>query len=311
MFIENSFRDELTARFSGRVRFDEPLGSYMAYRIGGPADALVFPQSEEELSWLVAAVRSRSIPLTVLGTGTNLLIHDDGIRGVALCLGPGWDAIETLIEDSQGVIIRCGGSVAKARLLSWACENGLTGLEFSSGVPGSIGGGVFMNAGTKYGSYGDILEELRLFSFSAGPIQLKREQLYFGYREQTAVKDAVIVWVTFRLRRGVKETIRAEIDRIITERTDKQPLGHPSCGSTFKNPPGFSAGRLIERSGLKGLRVGGAEISQKHANFILNTNNAKAADITTLMDIIVCSVRSRSGITLEPEVIMLGGPKVK
>lgn len=307
MSIGHSFRSELRNRLDVRVRFDEPLKPYMAYRIGGPADVLVFPASEAELTWLSDQAAQNSVPITVVGTGTNLLVHDDGIRGIVILLENAFDQIEVVEHQAEAVLVRAGGGVTKPHFLDWACDNGLTGLEFSSGVPGTVGGGIYMNAGTKYGSYSDILTELRLFSFKNGPSCCRREELFFGYREQTAVKEAIVVSATFKLRKGDHNAIRREVQRIIAERAKKQPLDLPSCGSTFKNPPGFSAGRLIERCDLKGLRVGGAEISAKHANFILNTGDAMAADVLTLIDIATATVKYRTGVTLENEVILLGG----
>jgi UDP-N-acetylmuramate dehydrogenase len=166
-----------------------------------------------------------------------------------------------------------------------------------------------MNAGTKYGCYADILKELRLFDFNRGFETLARESLYFGYREQTAVGKALVTSMVFELSPGESQTVRREVDRIIAERAEKQPLDFPSCGSTFKNPPGHSAGRLIEKAGLKGLSIGGAEISTKHANFILNKNNAKASDILALIDIIKARVKDQFDVALECEVIVLGDPR--
>lgn len=311
MSIDPSSKQELALNFGGRALFGEPLSSYVAYRIGGPADVLVFPRSEEELIWLGEFSKRRSLPIVVLGTGTNLLVHDDGIRGITVILRDGLDKIEIIEKGVNGVVVKAGGGVLKDTLLKWACEKEFSGLEFSSGVPGTIGGGIFMNAGTQYGSYGDILTELRLFKFGSGISVFKREELHFGYREQDAVKDAIVLSATFKLGIGHGPTIQAEINRIIAERAEKQPLDYPSCGSTFKNPPGKSAGRLIERSGIKGLRIGGAEISEKHANFILNKGNAKASDVLTLIDIATVIVRQKFGVLLEPEVISLGGPEAQ
>jgi UDP-N-acetylmuramate dehydrogenase len=303
-----SFSDSLRNKFADRVLFDEPLAKYLAYSVGGPADALIFPYDEEELVWISDKCREAQVPITIVGTGTNLLVRDEGIRGVTLSLAKAFQKIEVVAKNSDGSIhVRAGGGIGKPQLLEWAAGEGLTGLEFSSGVPGTIGGGIFMNAGTKYGCYGDILKDLRLFDFKSGGRNVSRSEAHFGYREQTAVKDTLVVWATFELKAGDKTAIRAEIDRIIAERAAKQPLDHPSCGSTFKNPEGHSAGRLIEKAGLKGTRIGGAEISEKHANFILNKGNASANDILSLIRIVKEKVRSEFGIALECEVIILGG----
>lgn len=304
--ITLSLRNIFSDRLGDQVLFDEPLKNHVAYRVGGPADILVFPQTEEDLIWLGEISKSQNLPITVIGTGTNLLVKDQGIRGITLSLESAFKEIEVTEKTPSGVLARVGGGVTKPGFLKWAISQGLTGLEFSSGVPGTIGGGIFMNAGTKYGSYGDILKELRLFDFSKGPYTVSKDQFHFGYREQTAVKDRLVVWASFELRKGDTKAIQIEVDRIIEERALKQPLDFPSCGSTFKNPPGFSAGRLIEKAGLKGLSRGGAQISEKHANFILNKDQASAQDILDLIQIAKDAVKKQFGVTLECEVIILG-----
>jgi UDP-N-acetylmuramate dehydrogenase len=301
--IETSFKN----RLGKSVLFHEPLKNHVAYRVGGPADILAFPQSEEDLVWIGQQAQAHSLPLTVIGRGTNLLVSDKGIRGITVSLEKAFKTIELLSQQPDGKIwVKAGGGVSKPELLEWAVQGGFTGLEFSSGVPGTIGGGIFMNAGTKYGCYGDILKELRLFDFSTGAQTFSRKEFHFGYREQTAVKNRLVLWATFELIRGEPTAIRTEVNRIIQERADKQPLDFPSCGSTFKNPEGYSAGRLIEKAGLKGRTVGGAQISEKHANFILNKGNATAQDILDLIQIAKDTVQSQFGVTLECEVIILG-----
>jgi len=297
-----------TEKFGDRVRFREPLAPYLAYRVGGPADILVFPQNEEELLWLSTTAKQLCLTLTVIGVGTNLLVRDEGIRGITISLARAFQDISLVERPAQQdeVWIKVGGGVEKPRLLEWTISQGLKGLEFSAGVPGTIGGGIYMNAGTKYGCYGDILKELRLFDFEGGPRQLARHEVHFGYREQNAVGNALVTSAVFELSPGDSAAQRAEVDRIIAERAAKQPLDFPSCGSTFKNPEGHSAGRLIEKAGLKGLTVGGAQISDKHANFILNKENASAQDILKLIEIIREKVRETFAVSLETEVIILG-----
>ncbi|MFM8313209.1 MAG: UDP-N-acetylmuramate dehydrogenase [Deltaproteobacteria bacterium] len=293
-------------KLGDRAKFDAPLAPYVAYNVGGPADILVFPTTEEELIWIDQIAKQHQVPLTVIGTGTNLLVVDSGIRGIVISLAHAFQEIEQIPHSPENrVWVRCGGGVLKPQLLEWAIHKGLTGLEFSSGVPGTIGGGIYMNAGTKYGCYGDILKELRFYDFKNGFKQLKRDELHFSYRE-SEVRNSLVIWATFELKYGNAKDIRAEVDRIIQERADKQPLDYPSCGSTFKNGPNYSSGRLIEKAGLKGLKVGGAEISTKHANFILNKGNATAKDILTLIDIIKVRVHDQFGVNLECEVCVLG-----
>ncbi len=303
-------RAEFLSFFGDRVKFDEPLAPYLAYRVGGPADILVFPQSEADLEWISDAAERHSLPVTIVGTGTNLLVRDRGIRGIVVSLSKAFQGIEMMPSPSEDrVWVRVGGGVEKPRILDWAVDRGLSGLEFSAGVPGTIGGGIFMNAGTKYGCYGDILKQLRLYDFKTGGRLLKREEVHFGYRHQNAVGDDLVVWTIFELGHGEREAMREEVQRIIAERAAKQPLDFPSCGSTFKNPEGYSAGRLIEKAGLKGTTVGGAEISLKHANFILNKGDASASDILTLIGMIKDKVFNDFNVQLECEVIILGEAK--
>lgn len=298
------FRDH----FGDRVLFDEKLAPYLAYRIGGPADALVFPKDEVDLEWLRVRARELGIPVTVIGTGTNLLVLDEGIRGIVVSFSRGFREIEIVDRTDDGVIIRCGAGVEKPVLLEWAIENSYAGLEFSSGVPGTLGGGIFMNAGTKYGCYADILAEFTVFDLESGLKRYGRDEFSFGYRQQNALKNGrFVVSMLFHLKHGDKQALRTEVDRIIAERAEKQPLDFPSCGSTFKNPEGFSAGRLIEKAGLKGTRVGGAEISLKHANFFLNKGEASAKDVLSLIDITRRTVLEKFQVELQCEVVVLGG----
>lgn len=308
----NNYSEELLAsfqvQFRDRVKFNEPVAPYVAYRVGGPADILVFPKVEADLEFVAKVANANSVPITIIGTGTNLLVKDKGIRGITVSLKEAFKEIAwSPNSNPDRLVVRAGGGVEKPLLLEWAIENSLTGLEFSSGVPGTIGGGIFMNAGTKYGCYGDILREIRLFDFVTGARQIKTSVTQFEYRKQHLVKDTLVLWTDFELKRGDKSAIRMEVNRIIAERASKQPLDFPSCGSTFKNPPeGMSAGRLIEKSNLKGTRIGGAEISEKHANFILNKGGASASDILGLIDIVKQKVKEQFQVELECEVIILG-----
>ncbi len=306
-FNNSRIIDRCKAAFAERVRFNEPLAPIVAYRVGGPADILVFPNNESDLNEIKKLSEDEKLPITIIGTGTNLLVRDGGIRGITVSLLHAFKEIEYVGKTPQNShLVRTGGGVGKPELLEWAINQGFAGLEFSAGVPGTIGGGIFMNAGTKYGCYGDILREIRLFDFESGARQLKTEKAQFGYREQKLVKGSLVLWTLFELTTGDGGAIRTEVDRIIAEREAKQPLDYPSCGSTFKNPEGLSAGRLIEKTGLKGLQIGGAVISEKHANFILNKGNAKASDILALIEVIKEKVKEQSSVELECEVIILG-----
>ncbi|MCB0403857.1 MAG: UDP-N-acetylmuramate dehydrogenase [Bdellovibrionales bacterium] len=305
--ISPSLRKQFCERFGDRARFDEPLAPHVAYGVGGPADVLVFPKTEDELSWISTTAREYALAITTIGTGTNLLVRDGGIRGVTISIRETFRDVQILEKKNGHTLVRCGGGVDKPAFLNWAVERGLGGLVFSAGVPGTIGGGIFMNAGTKYGCYGDILTRLRLFDFETGGREYGRNELHFGYRHQSHITPRTLVaWAEFSLEDSNPVEMRAEVDRIIEERAAKQPLDFPSCGSTFKNPEGFSAGRLVEKVGLKGRSIGGAQISTKHANFILNKNHARASDILDLIQIAKTEVYSKFGVQLECEVVVVG-----
>lgn len=310
-YFNTETKDALKKKLGSKVLFNEILSTHVAYGVGGPADALVFPETAEDLIWISSFAKDKKIPLTIIGTGTNLLVRDEGIRGITISLAKAFKEIAYVSDKSvPEPLIRVGGGVSKPELLTWAIKEGLTGLEFSAGVPGTIGGGIYMNAGTKYGSYGDILKKLTLFDFKDGVKHYNREELHFGYREQNAVGKNLVIETVFQLKKGDSTTIQTEVDRIIQERAEKQPLDYPSCGSTFKNPEGYSAGRLIEKTGLKGTTIGGAQISLKHANFILNKGNAKAQDILDLIQIVKERVWQQFGVKLENEVIVVGGDEL-
>ncbi|MEZ4750697.1 MAG: FAD-binding protein [Bdellovibrionota bacterium] len=198
--ISPNLCEQFTQVFGNRVRFDEALAPYVAYAVGGPADILVFPKTESELAWIAAAARENGLPITTIGTGTNLLVRDGGIRGITLSIKETFTDIQVLEKKEGTTLVRCGGGVEKPTLLNWAVERGYGGLVFSSGVPGTIGGGIFMNAGTKYGCYGDILTRLRVFDFDSGGQEYGRDELHFGYRHQSHITAKTLVaWADFAL----------------------------------------------------------------------------------------------------------------
>ncbi len=304
--IQSAFVHKLGAR----VSFGTPLWPYVSYRVGGPADILVFPKNISDLEAVDELAMGHGLTVTLIGQGSNVLVRDEGVRGIVLMMGEFEKKIQIHRRASEGCVVEVTASTLKQELLEWAISHGLSGLEFSTGIPGTVGGGIFMNAGTKYGSYGDILTSLSVYEFGGGGRKtFQREEISFSYREQDVIKNSAVVSATFQLKEGNVAKMRETVNSILSERAAKQPLHLPSCGSTFKNPPGYSAGRLIEASGLKGLRVGGAEISLKHANFILNVEKAKAKDILDLIDIIKETVKEKFQIALECEVIILGDEK--
>ncbi|HKA90282.1 MAG TPA: UDP-N-acetylmuramate dehydrogenase [Haliangiales bacterium] len=289
---------------NGELRLDEPMSRHTTLRIGGPADAWVAPRTIDELERILAACAGEGVPVAAVGGGSNLLVLDGGVRGLVVStrllrrlerLGP------------TGVIVEAGVSTGKA--LHAATEWELGGVEFLGGVPGSVGGGLVMNAGTYLGEFKDVTVEVASVRIADGAL-VRRDNAACGfrYRGSDLPRDEVVVEATLRLRPRPRGEIEAEVRTLRDRRHEREPKGLPNAGSIFKNPPGDYAGRLIEACGLKGRRVGGAEVSPKHANWIVNVGAARAADVLELIDIVRESVKERHGIDLELEVKVLGDP---
>lgn len=288
--------------FGCSVKRDAPMKDYTSFRTGGPADLLIEPRSEEQLSQILRCCDQQRVRPVILGNGSNVLVSDEGIRGVVLCLVPGLDELS-----EQDGIITCGVGVSMTRLCRFALERSLTGLEFAFGIPGSAGGAAFMNAGAYGGEMKDVLAGCTHLTQSGERGSLRGDELALGYR-RSAYRDNgfVITSLMLRLVPGEKEAIRARMEDLIGRRKAKQPLEYPSAGSTFKRPEGYYAGALIEGCGLKGASVGGAQVSEKHAGFVINKGNASAADILALIRLIQDTVEREKGVRLEPEVRFLG-----
>ena len=298
--------------FKGSHLKNENLAKWVAFRVGGPAEHFFMPHNEADVRACIDYAHQEKLPLQVLGSGTNLLIRDGGVKGMVLYLGAGLHGdVEILEENDAGLLLRVPGHWPKAKLLSLALKKSWAGLEFSAGIPGTLGGAVYMNAGTKWGSYGDVVEKVRLYSSTLGLVEQSKEQMKFTYRghgEGLLANGSVVLSVDLRLKKRNLNDIRKLVDEILSYRGSKQPLELPNCGSVFKNPESSEkgAGRLIESCGLKGLTVGRAQISLKHANFILNLGGAKASDIESLIQMAQEKVDEKFKIKLEPEVIILG-----
>lgn len=293
---------DLNALVSGRVRTDVPLREHTTWRVGGPARVFVEPAGPEDLSAVVKYARERGIPLTVLGNGSNLLIADEGLDGIVVKVGP----LMSRIQIGQGVIEAQAGA-KMARILSAAGEAGRGGLEFMAGIPASVGGAVAMNAGANGSSIGDRVLEVTVVDQDGGIQVRTRAELGFAYRFSVLqTSGAIVAAVRLACLPRSGELIRAEMREYLEKRRKTQPLEYPSAGSVFRNPPGEAAGRLIDRAGGKGLRVGDAQVSPKHANFIVNLGSAKAREILELMNRVQTLVLNATGILLEPEVKFLG-----
>ena len=303
---------DLKKILSAGVRESVSLAPYATYRIGGAADVLIEAPSELELIRALEYVHKSGISFFILGSGSNLLIDDRGFRGVVFNLGPSLPAtIEVRREDEEHVWIRVPAWYSKAQLLSDALDRSWAGLEFSAGIPGTLGGAVYMNAGTKWGAYADVIDSVRLYHVQQGVIEKSVAEMGFRYRghgEASLGRESIVLSVDLKLvKRDHMQTSKDLVQEILAYRGDKQPLERPNCGSVFKNPENSErgAGRLIEAAGLKRHRIGGAMISDKHANFILNVDHASSADIKSLIAHAQAEVEKNFSIALEREVIFV------
>lgn len=289
------------------VLVQEPMAAHTTFKIGGPADVFVSPLTEESLCDCVKACRVASVPYFLLGCGSDLLVSDKGIRGVVIdCAGALDDIL--LLGDPHGecqLVCEAGATLKDTSQL--AASLGLSGLEFACGIPGSIGGAVFMNAGAYDGCIADVLQSARCL-FPDGSVQeLARDELDFGYRASRVRNEGLVVLsATFALRPGDASAIQTRVDELTSARESKQPLEYPSAGSTFKRPEGYFAGKLITDAGLKGYQVGGAAVSTKHAGFVVNLGGASAADVLAVIQHVQEEVQRQFGVALEPEVRLVG-----
>lgn len=303
--IGAAVRAWLHERFGARVRFAEPLSRHTSFRIGGPADAWVEVASAGELLALLETARGAAVPVAVLGIGTNVLVADRGMRGIVVKLGRALGTFTWTADDAHWAV-RAGAAAPFKKLVMEAAARGLAGLEFAEGIPGSIGGGLLMNAGAFGGEISQCVTAIEVVSAGGGIRELPRADLQFGYRRFDLPADHIVTRVDFALAPGDPAAIRGAMAAAKARRDKKQPLGYPNAGSVFKNPPGEFAGRLIEAAGLKGRRIGDAMISEQHANFIVNVGAATAADVKALMDEVAETVWRARAIRLVPEIKLVG-----
>jgi UDP-N-acetylmuramate dehydrogenase len=293
----------------GEVRVQEPLADHTSFRIGGPADYLVFPADRDDLVALLAQVQGRKLRYVILGGGTNLLVRDGGFRGVVISLMR-LAAVTTKREyrslGGSFAVVHAEAGAPLAKVLRHAVEQELAGLEFAVGIPGTVGGAVCMNAGTAQGEMGDIIDTVTLLSPPGGLLTRHRDEMGFGYRRAKVPPGHVVLDAKIILRHVPREKITAGMKQLMTMRRERQPWGLPNAGSVFRNPLDEAAGRLIETAGLKGKTVGRAQISEKHANFIMNLGGARAADVLKLMDIVQERVLAVHKVRLEPEIKIIG-----
>ena len=283
-----------------KVLCDEPMASHTSFRIGGPAKRMAFPAETEQVVLLVSFAQELGITPLLMGNGTNLLVSDRGIDGLVINTK---EMDKVFLGENEGEIVaQAGASLTRAAL--FALDNGLSGLEFAHGIPGSVGGGISMNAGAYGGEMKDVLAGAAILFPEEGVKYLTCEELHLSYRHTIINEhpDAVVLYGVFRLQKGDKGEIKEKMDELMTRRKGSQPLEYPSAGSFFKRPAGYFAGALIEQANCKGMTVGGAQISEKHAGFLINTGNAKCADVLALMEAVQKRVYEMHGVSLEPEV---------
>jgi UDP-N-acetylmuramate dehydrogenase len=285
-----------------RAAFDEPLARHTSLRVGGPADALARPASREELGALLELCRDARLPWWILGGGFNTLVRDAGYRGVAISLAS-FRALR-----AEGELVTAEAGVSHAALTRLCAESGRTGLEFGVGIPGTIGGWLRMNAGTREREVAAVAHEVEVLDLAGGARWLSAASLAWHYRELAIPEHSVVLGGRFRTTPDDPGAIRARMDALLAQRRATQPISERSCGSVFKNPPGDHAGRLIEAAGLKGSRAGAARISELHANFIVTERGASAADVLALIERAQETVARSFGVALAPEVRIVGEP---
>lgn len=300
--MNDQFLTELQNVMGGSGIFmEEPMKKHTTFRVGGPADVLVQPD-ETALAAILALCRQYHVPYSFIGNGSNLLVGDKGIRGVVIEMT---DPMGNIEVDGTKITAQAGAMLSK--IANTAASNGLGGMEFAAGIPGSVGGAVVMNAGAYGGEMKDIIEKVYVLDENGVQLELDRDALDFGYRHSCIPeKKYIVTKVVLELVPRNEVEIRSKMKELNEKRAEKQPLQYPSAGSTFKRPEGYFAGKLIMDAGLRGYQVGGAQVSEKHCGFVINKGDATAADICQLMRDVSDKVQAQFGVVLEPEVKMIG-----
>ena len=286
-----------------KIKYNEPLSKHTSFNIGGPADVLVEVSTGDELASVLEIIKKENYDFFLLGNGSNVLASDEGFKGVIIKLVG--DFLNVKVEKDT---ITAGAGVTLTKLANAAMNASLSGLEFASGIPGTLGGALFMNAGAYGGEMKQIVEEVTVFDKEEGTIKvLSGEEMNFGYRRSVLKEKGYIALSSvMKLKESDSSAIRETMLDLAKKRKEKQPREYPSAGSTFKRPEGYFAGKLIEDAGLGGYSVGGAQVSEKHKGFVINKGNATAKDVSDLMEHVIKTVKEQSGVTLEPEVLLLG-----
>jgi UDP-N-acetylmuramate dehydrogenase len=293
------------AGFAGEVRLGEPMSKHTSLGIGGPAEAMAYPESVEELARITGLANKNGVPVFYLGNGTNILVLDGGIPGLVINMKK-LDWLELQHGGSGTTQVHAGAGVMLPKLVSYCTENGFTGLEFMAGIPGTVGGAIAMNAGTKEAEMKDVLTTVTVIS-NDGTIEKKRpSELNMEYRRTGIPADSVVADSSFAVLPWPKEEVKEKVASNLRMRKASQPAGVRSAGSTFKNPPGYSAWKLIDMAGMREKQVGQAQVSRMHTNFLINLGGATARDFKALMDMVIKAVQDKLNITLEPEIKIVG-----
>ena len=301
--MNQSFYDKLNNVIGkDSILIDEPMSRHTTFRVGGPADFFVTPKAKEEVRDVIRICKEAGMPSYIIGNGSNLLVSDAGYRGVIVQIYKEMNEVKV-----EGDLVKAQAGALLSGIAAKALGAELSGFEFASGIPGTIGGACVMNAGAYGGEMKDVLESVTVLTGEGKIIELGRNELELGYRTSViAKKGYIVLGAALKLERGDGEKIKAYMDELKEKRVTKQPLEYPSAGSTFKRPEGYFAGKLIEDAGLRGFQVGGAQVSEKHCGFVINRDHAAAADIMELMRQVQIRVKENSGVNLEPEVTRLG-----
>jgi len=299
--LEKDYKKGAKGLIEGRVLFDAPMRQFTSIKVGGPADSLFFPKDVDELRKLVRYARRKSIPFFILGKGTNLVVRDKGVRGWVISLTQGMKKIQL-----NGEVVEAEGGLPLQRLVQFTIQKGLTGLEPFFGIPGTVGGGLAMNAGAWGAELKDVLRSITLMKDDGEVVERSRPRLKFSYRRLDLPSSWIILKGRFQLKKGKKEEILERVKSYSEMRERTQPLDSPSAGSIFKNPKEGPAGKWIEEAGLKGFRMGQAMISDRHANFIINLGKATAGEVIDLMELVERKIYEKKGISLEREVKVVG-----
>ena len=288
-----------------KLKIDEPLARYASMKIGGPADYFLEVENSAALAQLLPALRRYDLPVCLLGNGSNVLISDRGVRGAVIHLAGEFRKIDWH-EDGESMRVTVGAAYAVTQFVRAAARKGYSGLEFAEGIPGSVGGALVMNAGAYGSEFEKVVERVEAVSDTGEPISFSREQLNFTYRDSHLPAGTVVTGVTLRLHRSEIAAVSSKVRELVGKRKSSQPAGLPNSGSMFRNPTGDYAGRLIEAAGLKGKRIGQAQIAERHANFIVNLGGARADEVRQLMELARAEVRRQFGVELIAEVKLLG-----